>query len=180
MVTFLFTHLIQNTYEALLITDGISSYAVYTYNCDTLGWGSPHNAERYSAVGYTINSEFTNDTLFQPYENYILSRYPRVIGVACINTQRGIPWNNLVYKVGESTDQLAPIECNRLIANDSGEVLEILERDDIRNCPCTSKKFQECYTLCKSHIHVFKGYSAKKEKDRVIGLDLVIARQFNK
>ena len=70
-----------NTFQGLLITDGISSYAAFIYNCSDLQWSDD------SVVGY-----FANDgTLFEEVNS---------TGIDCRNYPQS-QWSSLVLNLGE-------------------------------------------------------------------------------
>ena len=89
-----------NSYQALVITDGISTYAVYTYNCDRLQWSSGQGSSIYSVIGYNINSNNARSLTFDPFANHFLSGMRDVNTVACMNQRLRIDFYNLVYLVG--------------------------------------------------------------------------------
>ena len=68
----------ENTYQAILITDGTHSYAVFTYKCGLLQWGEG------AIIGFNAPGEF--------YHNQELS-YP---GIDCVNYPTSV-WTNIVY-----------------------------------------------------------------------------------
>ena len=79
-------HLLQsNTYQGVIVTDDISSYAVFTYRCEYLDMLTPHGS-----VGFYISS-----TLF---EEHHLSGEDTLHTIACENEPQS-PWNNLVYRL---------------------------------------------------------------------------------
>ena len=74
-----------NTYQAIAITDGSQSYAVYTYRCGDLQWSG----------GATIG--FNGGPVGNLYANHPLSG-GIASSSACVNT--GITeWSNVVYNV---------------------------------------------------------------------------------
>ena len=119
-----------------MITDGTSSYAVYTYSCGSLGWGQSFNGI-YSLIGYNINPESAAFSDLPSFSNHRLSGLSNVESIACQNKRLGTRWTNLIYKVGESKDvaQLSRAECLRATATD--DVLEFAPRRLLTRCPCT-------------------------------------------
>ena len=73
-----------NTYQGILVTNGYSSYAVFIYNCDLMGWSGG------AVIGYTAA-----DTTF--YESHYLSG-TRSEEIACLNSPAS-PWSNVVYRL---------------------------------------------------------------------------------
>ena len=72
----------SNTYQAVLITDGTSSYAVFIYRCGLLESGSV------AGIGYYINRN--------QFEEHALSNTPMSSNISCVNTSQ-FPWSNILY-----------------------------------------------------------------------------------
>ena len=79
---------LQNTFQAILITDGTSSFSIFTYKCGLLGWDN----------GVTIGYNAAGD----PYDNYD----PSSSDIACENDP-GSVWNNVLYILSENDPRLA-------------------------------------------------------------------------
>lgn len=71
----------NNTYQAILITDGIKTYAVYSYECGKMAWSSK------AVIGYNAIGTY--------FENYNTSGSFKVREVACMALPEEV--NNLVY-----------------------------------------------------------------------------------
>ena len=83
-------HKQENNFQVILFTDGIQSYAVFTYQCGELNWiGSSRGA----VIGFSASS-----TLFA---NHPLSRKPNVNDISCRN-QMCSPWSNVVYQINKN------------------------------------------------------------------------------
>ena len=72
----------SNTYQGILITDGVSSYVVFVYHCDLL---DPFSV---AGIGYYINN-----TLFKEHP---LSNMNRSSAIACENLPQTL-WNSVVF-----------------------------------------------------------------------------------
>ena len=83
----LFDTLQLNSYQAVLITDGQASYAVFTYKCGMLEWSA--NA----TIGFN-----TDGTL---YRNHYLSGSSSAVNIACLNSLDS-PWSSVVYQLCKS------------------------------------------------------------------------------
>ena len=79
----------NNTYQVILITDGIKSYAIYTYKCGAIQWGS--NA----IIGFNAAGTY--------YQNHNLSGLPTVPDIACQALPEQV--NNVVYDLVPSGSQ---------------------------------------------------------------------------
>ena len=112
-----------NSYQAIVISDGIETYAVFTYSCDKLQWaGLPGS---YAVTGYNVRNDDTFRAVsssfnLQPSQNFPLSGTNNIRNVACLNTRENINWSNLVYKIGATVDSdvQARVECRRLATTD--------------------------------------------------------------
>ncbi len=130
----------QNSFEAIIITDGVISFAVYSYNCDDLQWGESQNGD-YSTIGYNINpgSYFGSDSnKLSSFHDHRLSNLPMSERIACSSLARGGRYHNEVYYIGRSmnTTQLARAECTSTINNDT-VYSDIINGTTLRDgCPC--------------------------------------------
>ena len=90
---FALTHIIfqTNTYQAIVVTDGLQSYAIFTYNCQQLQW--VQSQSNYAVVGFNAHG--------QSYANANFSGTPLIGSIACNNST--YPWSNAVYNIGKST-----------------------------------------------------------------------------
>ena len=70
----------------VVVTDGVQSYAVFTYQCGQLNWVVGNS----TSIGFSASS-----TMFA---NHPLSRQSNVNDIACLNQQYS-PWSNVVYKI---------------------------------------------------------------------------------
>ena len=109
----------QNSFEAIIITDGVVTFVVYTYNCDDLQWGQSQDGD-YSTIGYNINpaSFFGSDSKeLTSFHDHRLSNLPMSEMIACSSLARGSRYHNEVYLVGRSKDttQLARAVCTSSI-----------------------------------------------------------------
>ena len=72
-----------NTFQAVLVTDGIRFYSIYTYKCGELNW-----MRLAAGIGFSASSSF--------FAEHPLSRTPNVNDIACINKDSSV-WSNVVY-----------------------------------------------------------------------------------
>ena len=100
-----------NTYQALVITDGVQSYTVFTYNCQLMEWTGLF---RHATVGYNAGGE--------DFFNHELSGSPQINMIACQNRQRNVDWSNLVYRlesvVVNRTLEMVQLECFQQFTQD--------------------------------------------------------------
>ena len=107
-----YSHSVQtNTYQALIITDGVQSYTVFTYNCQLMEWTGLF---RHATVGHNAGGE--------DFFNHELSGSPQINTIACQNRQRNVDWSNLVYRL-QSVEVTSPLqvlqsECNQQFRQD--------------------------------------------------------------
>jgi len=82
----------KNNFQVVVVTDGVQSYAVFTYVCGLLNWiGGPNAA----SIGFSASS-----TLFA---NHPLSRQSNVNDIACLNLQCSL-WSNVVYQINNESE----------------------------------------------------------------------------
>ena len=83
----------NNTFQALLITDGESSYTIFTYQCGLMDWS------RFPTIGFNAAGvNFEN----HPNTGSIFAR-----GIACLNQPISI-WYNVMYRVTNSSNTTRP------------------------------------------------------------------------
>jgi hypothetical protein len=147
---------LQNSYQAIIISDRLETYAIFTYNCDEMNWAGSYNM--YAAIGYNVL--VTRNSTLQSYVNHPLSQLSSVRNVACSNLGRfNSPWTNLVYRIGTSTTdfQISRSRCLARVSRDeelypisSGSLADpsflsdqeipsnsVFFRVGISDCPCT-------------------------------------------
>ena len=91
MVNFSLSHLQTNTFQGIIITNGVKSYAVFIYQCGAL---TSHNN---GTIGYNADGSF--------FHNYPLSGSGRVLEAACLNHPSTV-WSNLVYSLTPSSGKV--------------------------------------------------------------------------
>ena len=88
-----------NTFQAIMVTDGNNSFAIFIYRCGDLQWDD--NA----VIGFGASSEFAS--------NHWLSGTPNVTSIACLNTPDN-PFFILLYKLTESRYGKPSYPCNNM------------------------------------------------------------------
>ena len=73
-----------NTYQAVVITDGSESFAIFTYLCGAMAWHG--NA----TIGFNAGGTW--------FENHVLSGTAGANSIACTNRSSSV-WTNVVYKL---------------------------------------------------------------------------------
>jgi len=117
-----------NTYQAIVITDGIQAYAVFTYDCERME--SPGHYQ-YATIGFNARGEY--------YQNHPFSGLSVANNIACQNVD-GLRWNTLVYRLHLQVD---------LVQQNKAECLQQYKEDEafygryiyfffpVDPCPCT-------------------------------------------
>jgi fibulin 1/2 len=118
----------QNTYQAVLITNGFVSYSIFTYHCQNLQWSGYW---RHATIGYNAGGEY--------YYNHPLTGLPQVNNIACLN-QPADSYYNLLNKLSTSIANERREECNWFYQrdkanNDIKDINKIAET--LTPCPCT-------------------------------------------
>ena len=76
-----------NTFQAVMVTDGNNSFAIFIYQCGDLQW-----SRNGTTIGFGAGSEF--------FSNHWLSGTPNVSSIACLNTPDS-QFFTLLYKLTE-------------------------------------------------------------------------------
>ena len=115
-----------NTVQAVLATDGVRSYAIYTYECGKLNWRF-YNA----GIGFSASPSF--------YAEHPLSRNSSVNEIACIN-RNSTPssnWSNVVYQISRNGQyKLVPIVACNCMRNLLSKCNQQITRVLMNTYPC--------------------------------------------
>lgn len=80
-------HTLENTWQVLVITDGRTSYTVFTYRCGDMNWSG------YATIGFNAAGDyFVNHPNTGSYYSH---------NIACLNYPNN-QWYNLVYEISPS------------------------------------------------------------------------------
>lgn len=72
-----------NSFQAILITDGAKSYAIYTYVCGEMEWGDE------STIGFNAGADY--------FENHQLTGHFQAHFIACLQNSSGSLIKNEIY-----------------------------------------------------------------------------------
>lgn len=123
------------------MTDGVRSFAVFTYNCNRLQWSGLFGQE--AVIGVNVGVGIDGD--FRPFENHPLSGLPQSTMVACTNVENGIEWSDVIYKIGDVTSdqqQQNRAECMSMYRQDIERFGPVSEFPNSKlsnqlSCPCS-------------------------------------------
>ncbi|CAI8021011.1 hypothetical protein GBAR_LOCUS12499, partial [Geodia barretti] len=101
MAEFSGSEVVTNTFQAVLITDGSASYAVFIYQCGELRWGGATIGWAYSRSIYEKNSDSGIDST----------------SIACVHNSTAI-----VYRLDRETVPANPLPSGRCHSNSSNYV----------------------------------------------------------
>ena len=130
-----------NTYQALVISDGLETFTVFIYNCDLLNWIGQVGS--YASIGFSVRGQADD---FRNFENSFYSQQSTVGLTACENTLFGVPYTTIVYRVGVAStgEQRARGACLERVARDQNsynvpQPLVVSRRSQLflQDCPCT-------------------------------------------
>ena len=80
----------QNTFQAVVITNGSKTYTVFTYKCDLLTWSEEET------IGYNAASDY--------FQNHPLAGTTVTDALDCVHSSTdGSEWNNVVYDLVPGT-----------------------------------------------------------------------------
>ena len=145
-ITFVRACMQENSYQALVITDGADTYTVFTYNCDMMQWSGNW---QHAVVGYNARGD--------TFSNHPASGFEIVkTAVACPNNLLyKVPWNNIVYKISPPPDFEVEqrIKCRKLYKKDFktiGSVNQVIEQ--LEPCPCNAWQAQRDWGRFRSEL----------------------------
>ena len=117
----------ENTFQAIVITDGMLNFVLYTYQCGLMGWSGQ---DPYANIGYNLNGE---------YENHPLSGTSSANTIACLSSgddsssepvrrrQTSSSWYNQLYQLPSAVDPIQQLRAECLTM----ELLDIQTNGDI-------------------------------------------------
>ena len=85
-----------NSFQCVVVTDGQQTFVVFTYNSNMLEWSGPLN---HAVIGVNVGTGVQGN--FPPFQNHPLSGFPDVPMIASLNLGRGIEWTDIIYKIGD-------------------------------------------------------------------------------
>ena len=130
-----------NTYQALIISNGLETFAVFIYNCDLLNWiGSVGS---YASIGFSVRGQADN---FTNFKNSIFSQEPTVGQTACSNVLFNVSYTTIVYRVGVAgtEEQYGRSICMERVIREqnmfynSQQLIQVVRSQlFLQDCPCT-------------------------------------------
>lgn len=152
-----------NTYQAIVISDGLKTFTVFTYNCDQLNWVG--STDSYAAVGFNVLGSSDD---FRNFENHPFSQQSEVRRVACSNSELNRPWANLVYRVGVAINseqnsrsrclaRVAMDERNFPISRDALSDQNLAVSLKLHDCPCSVFQAQKDFRFILDYEVGFLG-----------------------
>ena len=115
-----------NIFQAIVITDSLESYSVFTYKSDSLQWSGLDGFYNEAVVGYNTDGVF---------QNHPLSGTEHILNIA-----KKSSYNNMVKKIGNlDTDlQRARKQCFLKFLDDRVKYNNVLLRSQLTQpCPCS-------------------------------------------
>ena len=82
-----------------MVTDGQQTFVVFTYNSNMLEWSGPLN---HAVIGVNVGTGIQGN--FPAFQNHLLSGRPDVPMIARLNLGRGIEWTDIIYKIGDVSE----------------------------------------------------------------------------
>ena len=79
----------ENTFQAILITDGTYSYTIFIYQCGLMGWDNG------ATIGFNAAGE-----MFANHD-------PSTSEVACLNIP-STPWSNVIFRLSANSSEAPP------------------------------------------------------------------------
>ena len=129
----------QNSYQAIIISDFTTTYAVFTYNAEALKWSSICN-DVYSVIGYNFDQRKTESLNIPSFQNHRFSGSSNIKQIPLKFQTQGVQWANLIYLIGkdESPIQRSAAECVVMGNRDESQFMERGVRvEQGLSCPCS-------------------------------------------
>ena len=123
-------HFIQtNTYQAVAITDGADSYAVFIYHCHLLQWTGLWNQP---VIGF-------NAATGSLYSNHPYSFLSNANEIACLSDDYGSNFTSVIFKISSAPnlEQSQRQSCWRWYINDHLRLMYAYYYQFAPPCPCT-------------------------------------------
>lgn len=145
---------LQNSFELILITDGLRTYAIYVYECQQLQWSASQQND-FPTIGFNINpiSAFGSD--LRTFLEHPFSNTPIAHQIACSNINKGSLYYSEAFLVGNATDplDLARAECQNHVDNDIYYELFLDNSTITERCPCTWFQAQRDFAFRFVDLH---------------------------
>ena len=117
-----------------MVTDGLQTFAVFTYNSNMLEWSGRSSGPQ-AAIGFNVGTGIQGN--FPSFQNHPLSTLPGVSMIASLNLGRGIEWTDIVYKIGDVSQNELDRNRSICVANYNQDIQEFELPATIRPCPCS-------------------------------------------
>ena len=125
-----------NSFQVVVVTDGQQTFVVFTFNLNMLGWSGRPGA--HAVIGVNVGVGVPSN--FPPFQNHPLSGRPEVPMVANFNLDRGIEWTDIIYKIGDISQNVLDgnrAACVELYNQDIEQFgREVLQAQ--QPCPCSA------------------------------------------
>ena len=129
----------QNSYQALIISNYTTTYAVFTYDARTFDWSSICN-NVYSVIGYNFDQRTADSINIPSFQNHRFSGSSSIKQIPLTFKAQGVQWANLIYLIGrdESPTQRSAAECVSMGNRDGSQFMERGVRvEQGLSCPCS-------------------------------------------
>ncbi len=129
----------QNSYQAVIISDFTTTYAVFTYDARILNWFSICD-DVYSVIGYNFDQRTADSFNLPSFQNHPFSGSSNIERISRTFQDQGVQWANLIYLIGkdESPTQRSAAECVSMGNRDGSQFIERGVRvEQGLSCPCS-------------------------------------------
>ena len=122
-----------------MVTDDQQTFAVFTYNSNMLEWSGRSGA--HAVIGVNVGAGIQGN--FPPFQNHPLSGSPQVSMVASLNLGHGIEWTDIIYKIGDVSQNELDRNRSACLAmynediTQFGLVVPVLPAFLLQPCPCS-------------------------------------------
>ena len=123
-----------NSFQCVVVTDGQQTFVVFTYNSNMLEWSGPFN---HAVIGVNVGTGIQGN--FPPFQNHPLSGFPDVPMIASLNLGRGIEWTDIIYKIGDVSQNELDINRAACLAMYNQDIAQFGREvfPAFQPCPCS-------------------------------------------
>ena len=126
-----------------MVTDGQQTFVIFTYNRNMLEWSGRPGA--HAVIGVNVGTGIQGN--FPPFQNHPLSGFSGVPMVASLNLNRGIEWTDIIYKIGDVSQNELDRNRAACLAMYNRDIAQFGQAVSPATQPCPCSFFQVFFDL---------------------------------
>ncbi len=126
----------QNSYQAIIISNSTTTYAVFTYDAKELNWFNICD-DVYSVIGYNFDQRTTDSLNIPSFQNHPFSGSSNIKQIPLKFRTQDVQWANLIYLIGKDETQRSAAECVAMGNRDESQFMDrgVRVKQGL-SCPC--------------------------------------------